>query len=120
MASINLGMVSDRSYPAMSLKSMERVRIPGLEEIAAGNVAKGRREIGEKAWDAALKQLEKLLHHKDIQVSTSLDTRSGLRNMVLTDGATGKTIIKLPPTAVIEIAEKARQNHVGWIIDLMA
>ncbi|MZQ75868.1 MAG: hypothetical protein GT589_06870 [Peptoclostridium sp.] len=119
MSTINLGTVSGHSYPTVEIKSLPEIKTPAVQEIEQQSKAQGRKEIGERAHEAALQHLAKLLHHKDIQVSTYMDTRSGLKNTVITDGETGRTIAELPPAAVIEITEKAREKHIGWIVDVM-
>lgn len=119
MAMVSLGTSSGESYPAMKLSPQPKVLTPTLQKIDNELVAQARKACGEKAYDAALKQLTKLLHHKNINVSVSMDVCLGLQQVRISDGETGKRIVDLPPPAVVDIAERARQQHIGWLIDVM-
>ncbi len=82
--------------------------------------APGRSSIGEQGKQNALQQLSKLLQENNFSVSSTYDSKSGLQEISIVDGRTVSRIAQLPVPAVKDIAERAKQSHLGWLIDKMA
>ncbi|HBV86022.1 MAG TPA: hypothetical protein DEF42_04995 [Desulfosporosinus sp.] len=100
----------------MELSIRQRVNTPALKEISEELNAGGRVAVAEKAFQTALGQVSRLLAEKNIQVSTVFDGING-NQVRIVDGDSGRLITQLPPNAVIQIAQKSKEHHIGWIIN---
>ena len=91
MSSVYLGTTSLRTQPPINLRPVEQVKTPIQQEIDSTIKVRGTKEIGRKAsYIEAVSNLSKFLSPKNINVSTYLDTKSGMQNTVITDGETEK------------------------------
>lgn len=117
--SVVIGPHSSTSPFAMaSLKLREQKFTPAVQQIDGQLNAPGRRAFGSEALEQALQRLNKLFDEKNVQISAVYDVRSGAQ-IRITDGDTGKTITEMPPDAVLEITERAKQSQTGWLIDTL-
>lgn len=73
--------------------------------------------IADKAYEEAIKKIEEILKPQEINVQMTYDSSSSIKNLILSDRKTGKKIAELPPEAVIEMAEKAKIENIGTLID---
>lgn len=87
------------------------------QEISAKLNAPGRVQVGEGAKQEALNYLQKILQEKSFQVSALYDGQKGMSQVTVVDNDSGKEVVKLPADTVVNIAERAKQSHLGWLID---
>lgn len=101
---------------SMALSIRHQITTPAAEKISEELNAGGRIAVAEKAFQTALGQVSKLLAEKNIKVSTIFDDVNG-NQVRIVDGDSGKVIIKLPPNAVIQIAQRSKEHNIGWIVN---
>lgn len=102
------------SPPAKSVTS------PKLEQIDSEVNSSARRGIAEKALEKAMNLLSNMFSAQNISVSKTVDIRTGQNTVQIQDAVTGKTITSMPPQAAIQIAAKAKEKSIGWLIDRKA
>ena len=100
----------------MELSIRQRTNTPAVQKISEELNAGGRVAVAEKAFQTALGHVSRLLAEKNIQVSTVFDSENG-NQVRIVDGDSGKLITQLPPDAVIQIAQKSKEQNIGWIVN---
>lgn len=114
---VTIGPFHSQPYaPNVSVAPKAESRPQQLDNVKLN--APGRSRIGEQGLQKALDQLSKLLRKNDYSVSSTYD--KGMQEISIVDGRTGSRIAQLPVPAVKDIAERAKQSHIGWLIDKMA
>lgn len=108
---------SNGNVKTQNLNTETKVETPSMKKINNQIKANGTKEIGKKALEKSLQELSKMLEGRNIKVGTTFDAKSGLQQVSITDGTTGKTIAQLPTDAAVEMAEKSRHQHIGWLLD---
>lgn len=117
MAPVNLVSGSSQPSAQLDITPMKEVKTPEVQKISDELNAKGRKEIGDESLEKALENLNRLFKENDVNVSIGLDSQSGIKQVSLTDKESGKKIAEMPPQAVVEMADKAKQQSIGWILD---
>lgn len=97
------------------IKAPQVVPRSDIQEVK-GVIADGTKAISDDAYKKQIENLNELLSGMNTNVSLSMD-KSGNTLVVITDGETGKVIREMPPKAVVEIAEKARDYIIGLMVD---
>lgn len=115
MAQIALGPINNNQSNVSSTPKPQ-IETPKAQKIENELMAEGAKKVGEQAFEDALKKLEKLLDSSDVNIISSLDEK-GMQQIKLMDKNTGKAIAEIPPESVVEMAEKAREHHIGWLIN---
>ena len=102
-------------------RTSESIRQPAPSLHSGGQIqAEAKRRAREAAIDNAVENLNKLMSRNNINVSLIVDASKGTKDVQITDMQTGNTIMRIPPIGVVEIAEKARQNQIGVLMDFFA
>lgn len=115
--SVVIGPIS-RNYNNMNVSIRQRVDSPIVQKISNELKARGRVAVAEKVFEEALRHVSKLLAEKNIQISTIVDNQNGSQVRIV-EGDSGKLITQLPPDGVIEIAQKSKEQRIGWIMDVL-
>ncbi|EAX46802.1 hypothetical protein TcarDRAFT_0766 [Thermosinus carboxydivorans Nor1] len=115
----SIGPVSSKPfYTQLDFSVRAKDTSPTMQAIDSKLNAAGRKSVGQQSFQASLQYLARLFDKKNVQVATSIDNQ-GLTQVTLTDGDSGKRIAQLPPDAVVAMANRARQQHVGWLVDVV-
>lgn len=119
--SVALGPIKPTAsfFSSADLSPVERKATSEVLKIDGQLNSSGRRAIGDHAVQASMQRLSKLFAEKNVNVTMDFDSRTGSQ-VRITDGDTGKTIVEMPPSAVVSIAEKAKQQQTGWLLDRSA
>lgn len=107
------------NFNAAKLNLREKVVPEKAQQVDNQLHSPGRRVVGEQALQKSLQFLSKLFDEKNVQVTNNFDVSSG-SEIRITDGDSGKTIVELPPHAVVEMANRAKERQTGWLIDILA
>ncbi len=113
-------VISNKSNYTASLSPLPRQSTQQVSQIDAQLNAEGRRAEGDRAFQASLQRLYQLFDKKSVRLSSTLDSQGNIQQLNIVDGDTGKTIFKLPPDGVVDMAEKAKQQSIGWLINVLA
>lgn len=117
MSEVYLKPISNNNIQLQKPAQKPKEETPSKENIDKTIKAEGTKKIGEEALEKAISELSKMLEGKHIEVSTVYDAKSGQQRVSLTDGNTGKKLVQIPPDAAVEMAEKSKQENIGWLLD---
>lgn len=116
MMAVSIGPFSSNPIH-LNVPIRPQVQTKGVQQANQELNAQGRIEVAEGAKQKALDYLQSILQEKNFQVSATYDSQKALSQITVVDGDSGKEVVKLPADAVVDIAERARQSHIGWLID---
>lgn len=119
--SVSLGPIQQTGsfFSTASVSPMPKASTPEVQKIDGQLNSSGRRAIGDNAVQASMQRLQKLFAEKNVNVTMDFDSRTG-SSLRITDGDTGKTIVEMPPSAAVAMAQKAVQQQTGWMMDRSA
>ncbi len=113
-------VISNKSGYSADLSPLPKPTTRTSGQIDSELNAGGRRALGDKAFQAAMQRLYQLFDKKGVRLSSTLDAQGGIQQLNIVDADSGQTIFKLPPDGVVDMAERAKQQSIGWVINTLA
>lgn len=78
------------------------------------------KEMAQEVVAKVYQDLQKLVKNTEYNISVQLDDFSSTKQFRFTDKKSGELIVAMPPDLAIQVAERAKQQSIGLLLDFSA